>query len=128
MGVDDSIFDLFITEIGMTIVETNHIMCSDICKQMRMENNKIAWKICKEVRDAIAPIRDRIENAEKWDECIIVAIYVRKWNDIIVWWDCWHLVSSSTMSTDRILALDKFSDMLSHTDLPTPDDDDDSED
>lgn len=112
----------------MAIVETDHIMCSDICKEMRKQNNKIAWTICKEVRDAIAPIRDRIEKAEKWDECIIVAVYVRKWNDIIVWWDCWQLVSSSTMSTDRILALDKFTEMLTQTDLPTPDDDDNSDD
>jgi len=32
------------------------------------------------------------------------------------------------MSTDRILALDKFTEMLTQTDLPTPDDDDNSDD
>jgi len=91
---------------------SEHILMSDVVKTIKGKNRKRAIEIRDEIIDSIKPIKKKIEEAEKWDECIIVAIYIRKWNDIWVNYVCSEVIASTRTTQDEIIAKDFFNKIL----------------
>ncbi len=89
-----------------------HIALSQICDEMVQQNSAIAEDVCTTIKNIVSPIVDKVDGAEKWDEAIIIMVYVRKWNDIIVSWECVERISSTITPTDRIVAKDRFNYLL----------------
>lgn len=69
--------------------------------------------IQSEITAAILSIRDKYENAAKWDTAIIVPVYVRKGNDLICLADCFWAVSTTTFRFDWLSLQDAIRENIS---------------
>jgi len=67
----------------MNNIHKEHIMHSDIVQQIRNNNAKRIGEIVEKIKKAISPITNELQSAQKGDECMIIDMYIRKWNDMI---------------------------------------------
>lgn len=90
----------------------DHIMHNEVVYKIKLENNTNAKAISDKIKEAIKPIRNISEEVSTWDECIIVCVYVRKWNDVITTWLSRDMISTSWTALDYNDAKNSFSWML----------------
>ena len=83
-----------------------HIMHSDVVKQIKRSNTKRAQEMVDEILEAIKEIKDKYWESKKGDECVIVNIYARKGNDILVCGCESGISATSATKMDYTLAMD----------------------
>ncbi len=77
-------------------------MHNEIIDKMRETNYNAAKDISDKIIDLINPIREKMEWSEKWDEVLIVNIYVRKGNDVLTQWIYQWVTTTSYLLNDLI--------------------------
>ena len=84
---------------------SEHIIQSEVAKKIRENNLDRCEDIVSEFDDVINPLRDNLQESEKWDIAFMSLVYVRCGNDMIV---CGANTSySRTSMTSHDLALIK---------------------
>lgn len=75
----------------------------EVIDEVRVVNTNWCSEKVQEIIGLIEPLRDKMEEAEKCDEAMIVKIYVRKWTDILTQWRAFDRICTTTHSSDHML-------------------------
>lgn len=96
-----------------------HIMHSDVVSGMNKSNSKRIEALVKKIGDAIEPIREEMESAEKWDECLIIDMYIRKWNDMLTMSQYHVNFWTSCTTQDKYMHLQFYRDHMAISSIPS---------
>jgi len=76
---------------------------NEFIKEFRKKNTDWCIEKFNRINKLLNDLKHEMEHSEKWDEVLIMDVYIRKWNDIATCWWAIDRLNTTAMPFDQLM-------------------------